>query len=842
MRSDFLGDCSQFPGLPEALNRSQYLIPRMTREQVRDAIEKPLRLVGARMGGKLVERLLNELGDDTGQLPVLQHALNRTFREFEKKGGTGEIGIDDYAAAGELKGALNAHAESLLDSQLQRWTERVFRCLTTVEGGRKLRRPTRLDRIFEIVGARDEGSRKLVTQVIERYSHPDHAMLVWSGKELTGGSVVDISHESLIEHWTRLKDWVTAEADAASLYLSAAEDAVRNRRGAAASWRSLKLSEAVGYLEQGPWNEAWAKRTGFEGARFEEVKAFLEREASAQRAEQDEKELRQARELAAQRRATDDAEARARAEQQAKDAAVSLAAAERAAKENAEARAAAERSAKEDAEARARAEGRAKEAAQSLAVAEREAKENAEARAAAERGAKEDAEARARAEGQAKEAAQSLASAEREAKENAEARATAEQREKGVAQTLALTERKAKLAAESLAAAERSAKEDAEARALAEQRAKEAAESLAAAEREAKESAEARAAAEQRAKQAAEDLARVERKAKRWVFAAAVLALVALGLVGWQQYSIRTALETQRKLTAATDLTATLRQHISDSDELLKKYVSQIYELRDEITRAKTPAERNQLQSRLNDLVNQEGQVRKQRDSSAVALTSDAKSGTRINPLDGLPYVFIPAGAFVMGCSPGDTECFADEKPSHAVQIADGFWLGQTEVTQAAWKKVYGGDSPSRFKGDQLPVEQVDWNQAGAYCKKIGGRLPTEKEWEYAARAGTAGPRYGDLDAIAWYSGNSGGTTHPVGSKQANAFGLYDMLGNVWEWVADDWAAYPGGSADACAGCRVVRGGSWLDFTRYVRASDRYRLVPTERNDDFGFRCVGEFR
>jgi len=99
MRSDFLGDCSQFPGLPEALNRSQYLIPRMTRGQIRDGIEKPLRLTGARMSARLVEQLLNELGDETGQLPVLQHALNRTFHEFEKRGGNGEIGIADYAAA-----------------------------------------------------------------------------------------------------------------------------------------------------------------------------------------------------------------------------------------------------------------------------------------------------------------------------------------------------------------------------------------------------------------------------------------------------------------------------------------------------------------------------------------------------------------------------------------------------------------------------------------------------------------------------------------------------------------------------------------------------------------------
>jgi formylglycine-generating enzyme required for sulfatase activity len=207
-----------------------------------------------------------------------------------------------------------------------------------------------------------------------------------------------------------------------------------------------------------------------------------------------------------------------------------------------------------------------------------------------------------------------------------------------------------------------------------------------------------------------------------------------------------------------------------------------------------------------------------------------------------LTYVWIPEGAFTMGCSPGDKECFGFEKPAHAEQIANGFWLGQTEVTQAAWKKVNVGDNPSYFKGDQLPVEEVDWNQASAYCKAIGGRLPTEREWEYAARAGSTGPRYGALDAVAWYDGNSGKMTHPVAQKQASAFGLYDMLGNVWEWVADDLAAYPGGKVDACGGCKVVRGGSWGDDTGYLRASNRYGVEPSRRDVESGFRCVAEFR
>jgi len=205
------------------------------------------------------------------------------------------------------------------------------------------------------------------------------------------------------------------------------------------------------------------------------------------------------------------------------------------------------------------------------------------------------------------------------------------------------------------------------------------------------------------------------------------------------------------------------------------------------------------------------------------------------NPKDGLTYVWIPAGNFMMGCSPGDNECDSDEKPPHAGQIANGFWLGQTEVTQAAWTRVNIGLNPSHFKGDDhLPVESVDWNQSSAYCKAIGGRLPTEKEWEYAARGlpGTTSARYGALDAVAWYSDNSGSKTHPVGLKEANAYGLYDMLGNVLEWTSTTYDART----------KVVRGGSWVLSASFVRASKRGGHEPALRSPIIGFRCAGEFR
>jgi len=217
---------------------------------------------------------------------------------------------------------------------------------------------------------------------------------------------------------------------------------------------------------------------------------------------------------------------------------------------------------------------------------------------------------------------------------------------------------------------------------------------------------------------------------------------------------------------------------------------------------------------------------------------------TKVNPKDGLTYAWIPPGTFLMGCSPGDSECDPDEIPAHEVTLTKGFWMGQTPVTQQAWQRVTG-QNPSYFKGANLPVETVSWDEAQTYCQAIGGRLPTEAEWEYAARAGSPAARYGNLDEIAWYSENSGGKTHEVAQKLANAFGLYDMLGNVWQWTADWYGDYqPGARSDpfgpASGQFRTLRGGSWYFIPRFVRASVRGGNVPGGRSNGIGVRCVGE--
>jgi formylglycine-generating enzyme required for sulfatase activity/tRNA A-37 threonylcarbamoyl transferase component Bud32 len=196
------------------------------------------------------------------------------------------------------------------------------------------------------------------------------------------------------------------------------------------------------------------------------------------------------------------------------------------------------------------------------------------------------------------------------------------------------------------------------------------------------------------------------------------------------------------------------------------------------------------------------------------------------NPKDGLSYVRIAPGTFMMGCSPGDADCADNESPARPVTITQAFSIGQTEVTQAAYSRVTGAN-PAHFKAPDLPVENVSQEEAAQYCTTAGGRLPTEEEWEYAARAGVSASRYGPLADVAWYWGNSEGTTHPAGLKQPNAFGLYDVLGNVWEWTGEGY----------------IRGGGWDNIVDdKVRVSFRTRYGKDWRSENTGFRCVIESR
>ncbi len=221
-----------------------------------------------------------------------------------------------------------------------------------------------------------------------------------------------------------------------------------------------------------------------------------------------------------------------------------------------------------------------------------------------------------------------------------------------------------------------------------------------------------------------------------------------------------------------------------------------------------------------------------------------------LNPKDGLKYVWISPGNFTMGCSVADNECRDDEKPAHRVNIPTGFWLSQTEVTNAAYRKVLPAKASDAEGDGALPMRGLSWPESKAYCSATGGRLPTEAEWEYAARGGTAQPYYGVPSKIAWYEKDSDQQTHPVGLKEPNSFGLYDMLGNVSEWVLDRYYNKYDVEADATeahidqplAGnsSAVARGGFWDAELPSIRVSHRSEMPHDERVETTGVRCAND--
>ncbi len=221
----------------------------------------------------------------------------------------------------------------------------------------------------------------------------------------------------------------------------------------------------------------------------------------------------------------------------------------------------------------------------------------------------------------------------------------------------------------------------------------------------------------------------------------------------------------------------------------------------------------------------------------------------------GMEFVKIPGGEFNMGSPPNEAGR-SDLIPVHRVKISHVFYMGKYEVTQKQWRDVMG-DIPSNFKGDNLPVEQVSWRDVQNFIKKLNEkegtnkyRLPTEAEWEYAARAGTTtrysfGDDESQLGDYAWYDANSSSVTHVVGQKKPNPWGLYDIHGNVGEWVQDVWHGdYNGAPTDGSSweigggSDRVFRGGDWGDKARFCQPAGRYYLDPGARSINLGFRLL----
>ena len=246
--------------------------------------------------------------------------------------------------------------------------------------------------------------------------------------------------------------------------------------------------------------------------------------------------------------------------------------------------------------------------------------------------------------------------------------------------------------------------------------------------------------------------------------------------------------------------------------------------------------------------------------ATAVAVQAQTPAGES-REFDGMEFVWLPAGEFQMGST--GMYAYEDEQPLTRVRISRGYWLGKYEVTQAEWEAVMGSN-PSKFDecGPNCPVEQVSWEDVQEFIRELNAavgeeryRLPTEAEWEYAARAGTSEDTHSGnltdlygrdpvLEGIAWYRRNSGGRTQPVGRKAPNPWGLYDMLGNVQEWVQDWYGDHlQGGTVTDPRGpesgsVRMLRGGSWHFHSKCCRVSHRYIGPSGTRSGDLGFRLL----
>lgn len=296
MRSDFIGDCASFPDLTQMINDSHYLIPQMTRDQKRLAVEGPVAVGGGKIAPRLTQQLLNDVGDNPDQLPILQHALMRSWQYWTDNRKEDEpIDLRHYNAIGTLREALSQHANEAFDSlskREQQICEVMFKSLTergTESSG--IRRPTKLSTIAAIAGVNEEE----VIRVVDKFREPGRTLLMPPyGVRLESDTVIDISHESLMRIWSRLKSWLDEESRASEMYLKLAESAERFQLGRAGLWKMPDLQLALNWQEENRPTLVWGQR--YEPA-FERTMVFLETSKKAYETEQRNKELLQKRAL-----------------------------------------------------------------------------------------------------------------------------------------------------------------------------------------------------------------------------------------------------------------------------------------------------------------------------------------------------------------------------------------------------------------------------------------------------------------------------------------------------------------------------------------------------------------
>ena len=800
MRSDYLGDCAVFRGLSEALNDAQYLVPVLTRPQLREVLEAPVASAGAEIAPELVQRVLNDVGhgleQELDQLPVLQHALLRTWQE---SAGASAIQLEHYGRAGRMSGALNQHAKQLyseLSEPQQAIAKRVFQRLTEKEtAGRDIRRPTSFGELREVTGASSEE----LTHIIE---HFQDFLYSSDNPPLNDRSMIDITHEALIRQWGDLKGWAGEEAHSAEVYGRLARDAGRKAR----KWEDPDLAEVLRLREAARWNDTWAQRYTPGAFSYPQAEEFLE-DSRRHRFWRKVQRLG----LIGLLLAIPAALYYFQVETARRDAEI----------------------ARRDAEierVRTQADAKTAEADRLTAQAQTAGDERDQLLAEA---------ARLRAEGanlaeSAKDYETLTQQREAELAELREERddlsGRLEDTEKNVA---SLTSRLSRA-------------QEAEARLSAEKTALE----------------EKLAAATVKLDSLAVQLESFEAD-RPPQFRLRLVEIEALedgsgGVTGWtfQVYGDGRSLFFLPKFDY--DDSKPPRRYFPEEQVAMLELEDTI-DIRIEGQRifgndtAHGDARITEADHIWTMLVRapdpKDGAFGFQFEllTNVQTLEPHLKPGTvKVNPKDGLEYAWIPHGEFEMGCVKGDDDCDDDEKPQHSVTISKGFWLGRHEVPVKAYRQFLDETTPGAEKrggpGD-VSVTRVSWNEARRYCEWAGGRLPTEAEWEYAALGGRPGLKYLWGDKISYSQGNWG----PDG-LDANEWNLHGMAGTVWEWTQDWYGGeyYKSSPSDDPQGpetgqYRVSRGGSRGDYEpKFLRCSNRGWFDPYSRNLDMGLRCVRE--
>lgn len=774
MRSDFLGECAQFVGLAESINQGLYLTPRLNREQLRLAIEEPALIAGGEADPALVVQLLEDVGNNPDQLPLLQHVLMRLWDDGQN------LTLDHYRTLGGLSVALDNHADEAfneLNTVGKKVAETLFRALTERNRDKQeIRRPVKAQAVLDMLGESTDWNT--IVKVIDTFRLEGRNFLMPPpSASLTLNTMLDISHESLMRQWQKLITWMEDEGQKAKVYWRLLDAA----QGSRELWYGTDLALALEWQTNTKPNAEWAKRYG-NVSDFYEVQNFLSASKKKadkkiqrqitwreerQKIELDEALRKQRKEETEERRKQDEAEHQRRAVEEALR--------------------------KEKEEERERKEQ------------ERESYRRYDLKQAQKQkilyfiaflisacwafwGWRE--------QGHAEQEAKNALQAQDEARKS---------------------EKLAKTAATNAELAERNAIN------LAESTIENLLESD-----------------ENRIKKYIQDVFDIGQKD--------TLLVLVRSLITQNSVMNNTERQNWREMTSKMNA-----EDISRLTVLLFKQ-----------EKSKQPARYNKDFSALENEVRGHPQP--------------------TNPTSKPEMVFITSGGFDMGCNKSrDLGCiFTDESPLHSVELK-AFQISKYEVTVAqfrafvqdteyktsAEKVGYCLSAETSGKrtgyswrklGDNYPVACISWEDTQAFIawlnKKQGDgyRLPTEAEWEYACRVTDDYSYCGsnNLDQIAWYGGNSRNEPHTIGRKQANAFGLFDMTGNVAEWVADCMSNYQYTPKDGTAylDCMsennkdikyVFRGGSWLytsGDTRPLRAAYRSFDSPTKSFDNIGFRLA----